>query len=83
MPSLRVDFFRPFRSALTLVFFVQRRHVEFFQLFLASYCGFAGFQGEAKIINLFSKTHDFIKKYKFVNKRERLILEKNISAGLL
>ena len=48
MPSLRVDFFRPFRSALTLVFFIQRRHVEVFQLFLASYCGFAGFQGEAK-----------------------------------
>ena len=47
MPSLRVDFFKPFRSALTLVFFIQRRHIEVFH---ASYCGFAGFQGEAKMI---------------------------------
>ena len=46
MPSLRVDFFMPFLNALTLVlFFIQRRHVEVFH---ASYCGFAGFQGEAK-----------------------------------
>ena len=45
MPSLRVDFFQLFLSALTLVFFIQRRHVEVFR---ASYCGFAGFQGEAK-----------------------------------